>query len=64
MLNANIIYSLGQIVLASAPKKKGKAKVKEERELEDYSLVEEYEGTCEECDKEKTSPNCPICENS
>lgn len=64
MLNANVIYGLGQIVLTSTLKKKRKAKVKEERELKDYKLVEEYEGSCEECDREKAPPKCPICEGA
>lgn len=62
MISVNVIGSLGQISGTFKARRKKTLKVRPERELEDYKLVEEYEGSCEECELEKQPPKCPICD--
>lgn len=62
MVTTNVIYSLGQIVLTPPHGKNKPVRKREEKEMDDYKLVEEYEGSCEDCEKQKDPPKCPICE--
>lgn len=57
MIETNFMYGPGQLVLNSRKTsyrgpKKG---------FEDNQIVEEYEGECEECEREVQKKVCPIC---
>jgi hypothetical protein len=62
MISVNVMNSLSQMTNAIQARRKKTLKVRPEKELEDYKLVEEYEGSCDECDREKQPPKCPICD--
>lgn len=59
MITQNFIFSLSQ--KASGSKSEGNRQ-DPKKDFEDNQIVEEYEGECEECEREALSKACPMCE--
>jgi hypothetical protein len=62
MITANLLSSLQPFAQNAKRKRRKYLKNEPEQELEDYKLVEEFEGTCDDCNFEKEPPKCPICD--
>lgn len=61
MIAPNFKYGLGQAVLSPSKKNKGAKDIK--TGFKDNQVVEQYEGECEECEREVKEKSCPICES-
>lgn len=59
MITQNIILGLSQ--KASGSQSEGYRK-DPEKEFEDNQIIEEYEGECEECEREVQKKVCLVCE--
>lgn len=61
MINTNLIYSFSQIVIDSSGKDLRESFSSKDAESDENLIVEDYEGTCEECEKDLKKPSCPVC---
>lgn len=62
MINASVVYSLGQTVLDSSKLKKKALTKLESKDPEEDQIIEGFEGDCEQCEIEKLKKPCTVCE--
>ena len=63
MMNATVVFNLGQTILDSykeSPKKAPKIKL-EAKDPEENQIVEGFDGECEKCEPVKPQKACSIC---
>jgi len=61
MVTTNLIYSFSQTVIDASRRKSKKAHVESKTDPDENLIIEEYEGSCEDCLEKTQEPKCPIC---
>lgn len=61
MIATNLIYSFSQTVNDSRKRKSKKIEAEEKTDPDENLIIEEYEGSCDDCLEKTQEPKCPIC---